>query len=165
MVGMCARRTETQRRLNCAQKYHQGCGVLYKTHLVRKCAAECVCVPALCPPPLRQFQRLGEGDSALKPFLELSGERSSFQGRMKAASPLLLHASVPFHGTVFVICAPSSIDPLKHLRCAGVGPLRCHAHTLNLRQKHDTCVICYTAKPSAHPRCTAKELQLHAESE
>lgn len=32
-----------------ALKYHRGCGVLYKTHLVRKCTADCVFV-RLCMP-------------------------------------------------------------------------------------------------------------------
>lgn len=81
---MCAHRTETQWRLT-VHKNTTTAVVCYIKRTWCGRAQLTVCFTPVRASLLRQFQRLGEGQRP-STFLELDGERSSSQGRMKLAN-------------------------------------------------------------------------------
>lgn len=130
---MRARRTETQRRSSVHKNTPHDCGVLYKTHLDRKCTADCVCTPVRASAACYVSSSAPARDGDPPPSWN-RGEGSSSRGGMERA-PLPTSLSLE----------PARLQTPP--RSSGVD------RYLRVDVKSDTCVIC--TQPN-RPRTAAR---------
>lgn len=152
--------------LVCAQKYHHGCGVLYKTHLVRKCTADRVFV-RLCAP------RCYVSSSAL---VRDSDPQPSWNWAVRGPLPregwnLLISSGIKlFRTTVFIIYTASNIYLQNHLCCAAAVAAWSNTFLLtclHIQPQSETWHLrnLLHSQTISAPRCTANELELHTISQ